>query len=283
MIDPNFWDSEDVSRLSIMERLLLIGLFSNADDYGKGRGNSTTIRSKIFPNDDFSLKDIEKALKNIRKNINVLFYEVENNQYYKFTKWSHWQRVDKPQVSMIPEPSDSENDSENDSYNGSFSDNDSYIDSENDSENDSSLKERKGKEDKGREDRTKINMDAKEIFDFYLTLPLMKHKTLNDSMIKAIESAMKLNNYSVSDCKELLERHSKVVEFSKNDEYKVEKRGLDVFFGQKVFNAKQLICSEYEVGGKYYERYKDKLGENSKTLPPTLRFVEYDLFGKDKK
>lgn len=171
MIDPNFWDSEDVSRLSIMERLLLIGLFSNADDYGKGRGNLTTIRSKIFPNDDFSLKDIEKAIKNIKKNINILFYEVENNQYYKFTKWSHWQRVDKPQPSTIPEPSDSENDSKNDSENDYFSENDSNNCYENDSKNDYRLKEYKGKENNIKE--SEINKFFDSVWDFY---PVKKGK-----------------------------------------------------------------------------------------------------------
>ena len=38
MIDPNIWDSEDFSKLSILGRLLFIGMFSNADDEGRGKG-----------------------------------------------------------------------------------------------------------------------------------------------------------------------------------------------------------------------------------------------------
>ena len=40
MIDPNFWESEDVSRLSLFARLLFIGMISNADDEGRGRALS---------------------------------------------------------------------------------------------------------------------------------------------------------------------------------------------------------------------------------------------------
>ena len=134
MIDPNFWESEDVSKLTYFERLLLIGLFSNADDYGKGRGNPATIRSRIFPNDDIPVKTIENAIDKISELIHINFYIVDENRYYKFINWISWQRVDKPQKSLLPEPhTDSKNNSKNDS------------------ENDSCLKEVKGKEVKRRE------------------------------------------------------------------------------------------------------------------------------------
>lgn len=128
MIDPGFWGSEDVSKLNITERLFLIGLFSNADDHGKGRASSAYLRSIIFPYDDISIDKIEKAIENIQKYINIEFYQVSGSRYYKFTKWCNWQRVDKPQTSQLPDYSESENDSKNDS------------------ENDSCLKEKKGKE-----------------------------------------------------------------------------------------------------------------------------------------
>lgn len=157
MIDPNFWDSEDVSRLTIMERLLLIGLFSNADDYGKGRGKSITIRSKIFPNDDLSIKVVDAALENIKKNINIIFYEVDGNLYYKFTNWCSWQRVDKPQISMIPEPSQTKQEFSQESIAiqsrivQDLITNDSTNESKNESKNHSLLKEDKLREEKLKE------------------------------------------------------------------------------------------------------------------------------------
>lgn len=143
MIDPNIWLSEDVSKLSIFERLLFIGMFSHADDEGRGRASPALLRSLIFPYDDIPLNQIEEGLDNIKERINVVFYEIEGSSYYQFTNWNKWQRVDKPQPSLIPsyeeaiERNNSENDSKNHSKNNS----------ENDSENDSRLKEKNIKED----------------------------------------------------------------------------------------------------------------------------------------
>jgi hypothetical protein len=83
----------------------------------------------------------------------------------------------------------------------------------------------------------------------------MKHKAFTSAMRDAISKAMKDNKYTIEDCKLLLERHKMVVDITMNTQFPVKARGLDVFFGQKVYNAKHLICSEYEDGGKYYELY----------------------------
>jgi hypothetical protein len=104
MIDPNIWTSEDVSKLTITERLFLIGLFSNADDYGKGKASPVFLRSTIFPYDDIPATEMVAALENISKVINITIYEVGGSKYYKFINWNKWQRVDHPQDSVIPEP-----------------------------------------------------------------------------------------------------------------------------------------------------------------------------------
>lgn len=104
MIDPNIWSSEDMSKLTIRQRLLVIGLFSNADDYGKGKAKATYIRSIVFPYDDIPVLEIIDDLETIRATISIEFYEVEGNSYYKFLNWEKWQTVQKPQSSIIPEP-----------------------------------------------------------------------------------------------------------------------------------------------------------------------------------
>ena len=135
MIDPNFWESEDVSKLTIRQRLLLIGLFSNADDEGKIRGNPAFVRSAVFRYDDFTLSDIEQDLNMIESIGSIEQYDVCGSRYIRLVNWKKFQRVDKPQPSVIPNPV--RNDSENDSENGS--------------DTDSCLKEEKGKEVKGEE------------------------------------------------------------------------------------------------------------------------------------
>jgi hypothetical protein len=104
MIDPNIWSSEDMSKLTLRQRLLVIGLFSNADDYGKGKAKATYVRSMVFPYDDITVREIEADLQTIHDIIAVQLYDIEGNSYYKFLNWEKWQTVQKPQSSMIPEP-----------------------------------------------------------------------------------------------------------------------------------------------------------------------------------
>lgn len=49
MIDPNIWQSEDFSKLSTLGKLVFIGLFSLADDEGRGRCNPVFLKSTLFP------------------------------------------------------------------------------------------------------------------------------------------------------------------------------------------------------------------------------------------
>ena len=119
MISPNFWQSENVSKLSIPARLLLVGMISNADDYGRGRATPAFLKSICFTYDNVSIRLIKNYLKMIYANISVIEYQVNGSAYYMFTKWTDFQRVDKPQPSSIPPPvsTDSQNDSENGSQN----------------------------------------------------------------------------------------------------------------------------------------------------------------------
>lgn len=109
------------------------------------------------------------------------------------------------------------------------------------------------------------------VFDHYMTLDLKRHRTYTNDMQKAIETAMKNNKYDEEYCKTLLDRHKQVVEATKNTDYPVKERGLAEFFGQKVYGAKHLICSEYEEGGKYYEDYINK-EQNGAMQTPVKKF-----------
>jgi Replication initiation and membrane attachment protein (DnaB). len=148
MIDPNFWGSEDVSRLSPLARLLLVGMISNADDEGRGRGNPAYLRSTVFPYDEMPSSDIADMLSEISRWINVALYTLNNQQYYAFVNWTKWQRVDKPQKSIIPAPENAH----------------SKNDSKNESENDSSPKEKKEREAKlskeNEEEDARANADS---------------------------------------------------------------------------------------------------------------------------
>jgi len=104
MIDPNFWQSEDVSKLTVFARYFFIGMMSNADDEGKGIANANYLKSIIFPYDDMRVAEVDKALSEISHNTSVQIYVFKGKRYYKFNNWSKWQKVDHPIKSIIPDP-----------------------------------------------------------------------------------------------------------------------------------------------------------------------------------
>ena len=104
MIDPCIWESEDFAKLSFFARLVWIGLFSNADDAGRGKGNSAYIKSQIFAYDDkLTVKEIDNALAEIEKIMSVRFYEVDGKRYYQLENWHKFQTINRPTPSQIPE------------------------------------------------------------------------------------------------------------------------------------------------------------------------------------
>lgn len=107
MIDPSIWQSEDFSKLSYFSRLVFIGLFSNADDEGRGRANPAFLKSAIFPYDDgLRVADIEKSLNEIAAHMSTTFYTHDEKEYYTFDHWADWQKIDRATQSKFPAPED---------------------------------------------------------------------------------------------------------------------------------------------------------------------------------
>jgi len=105
MIAPEIWESEDFASLSLLARLLFIGLFSNADDEGRGRAKAAFLKSRIFPYDEnIRISDITKACGEIARHTSIVFYEHDENEYYSFKNWCVWQSISRPTPSRIPPP-----------------------------------------------------------------------------------------------------------------------------------------------------------------------------------
>lgn len=104
MIDPNIWESEDFNSLSDMERLLFIGMFSLADDEGRGRASSNYLKVKIFPYDNRNDEEIEHGIMHISDKMSVTLYMVGDKRYYQLDHWKEWQTIQKPKPSKIPSP-----------------------------------------------------------------------------------------------------------------------------------------------------------------------------------
>lgn len=104
MIDPNIWQSEDFGRLSTLAKLVFIGLFSLADDEGRGRCNPVYLKSTLFPYEEgIRSADVDKTLSEISSNMSVIFYSCDGSSYYSLYNWNTWQKIDRPSESKIPE------------------------------------------------------------------------------------------------------------------------------------------------------------------------------------
>lgn len=104
MIDPNIWQSEDFSKLSTLAKLVFIGLFSLADDEGRGRCNPVYLKSTLFPYEEgIRSADIDKTLSEISSNMSVIFYSYNGSNYYSLYNWNTWQKIDRPSESKILE------------------------------------------------------------------------------------------------------------------------------------------------------------------------------------
>lgn len=110
MIAPEIWQSEDFGELSVLARIVFIGLFSMADDEGKGRAKAIYVKSILFPYDEnIRVADIDKTLEEIGSKMSVTFFIHNENKYYRLDNWKKWQSIDKPQPSKIPDPIFAEN------------------------------------------------------------------------------------------------------------------------------------------------------------------------------
>ena len=104
MIDPDIWQDEKVAKLDLLGRLILVGIITIANDYGKMRGNAGYIKNNIMPFDKTPLSDIEKSIKTIYKLGIVLCYEINNERFIKLKNWDKYQTLHHPAKDTIPEP-----------------------------------------------------------------------------------------------------------------------------------------------------------------------------------
>lgn len=108
MLSPEIWDSESFGSLSVLGKIIWIGLISQADDEGIGKAKPSYIKAKLFPfNDEMRVVDVEATLAELASKVSVTFYEVEGMQLYSLDNWLSWQKIDKPTKSKLKKPHES--------------------------------------------------------------------------------------------------------------------------------------------------------------------------------
>ena len=107
MIDPGFWTSYHCKRLTLRQRLLFLGLISNADDDGKLKGDGVYIRSVVFPYDEINKETIETDLQALVNEKMIKCYSVADadDKYIKIRKWLNHQTIRKDRYveSVLPD------------------------------------------------------------------------------------------------------------------------------------------------------------------------------------
>jgi hypothetical protein len=104
MIDPKFWTDEKLGTLSVYERLLFMGLISNADDKGRLPGHPKIVKGTVFPYDSISEKRMLEMIRSLHDSGLIVCYEANGQQYIYVVNFLKHQYIKKPQESSYPEP-----------------------------------------------------------------------------------------------------------------------------------------------------------------------------------
>jgi hypothetical protein len=105
-IKPDFWTNEKVLGLTPLARLMFIGMWNFADDYGRMDYAPLSIKARIFPTDAaISVADVKDMLTELSSQGLIVVYSAKDREYLEVTGWEH-QRIDKRQPSKIPGPFD---------------------------------------------------------------------------------------------------------------------------------------------------------------------------------
>jgi len=107
-IYPEFFESSDVGALPLPCRLLFIGLFTLADDHGRGRASPARLRGAVFPYDlDITDQDVHSWLGRIRlqnpEDPMVRTYTIRGARFYWLPKWVDYQTPKHVKASRLPE------------------------------------------------------------------------------------------------------------------------------------------------------------------------------------
>lgn len=108
-IKPEFWDDEKVGSLDPVDRLLFIGLWSMADDYGNGHGALAKVAGSLFAYDlerdpVETLARVSRGLASLSDAGFVTLYEVNGQRYFHVQGWSKHQKIDRPSKPRVPAP-----------------------------------------------------------------------------------------------------------------------------------------------------------------------------------
>jgi hypothetical protein len=93
IIPSDIWTWEAVIDCAAMTRLLFIGLWSFADDFGVQPLRPRTIRMQVFPDDTIENDSVRAMIDELAARKLVRVYEAEGQEYVEVVDWAQFQRV----------------------------------------------------------------------------------------------------------------------------------------------------------------------------------------------
>jgi len=98
-IKPEFWTDEKVIECSLNARLLFIGIWNFADDYGNIQNSPKQIKLKILPSDSI---DIIPLIKELATHGLLTEYSVDSQTYLHISGFDKHQVVNRPSHPQCP-------------------------------------------------------------------------------------------------------------------------------------------------------------------------------------
>lgn len=99
---PDFWTDPKVVSMSMSARMLLLGIFSFADDAGRMEHNALRLKMQVFPAEPFTAHEIEKMVGEMLNQALIELYVIDDRTYLQVCRWAEWQKIEKPTASRIP-------------------------------------------------------------------------------------------------------------------------------------------------------------------------------------
>lgn len=110
-VKPEFFRSATIGKLKRDTRLLFIGMWTEADDHGRGLAEPRHLAGSLFPFDrdvterkvKASLRELETVVCSDGKRGLIILYEANGSTYYAIRSWWH-QKVNRPGGPRYPDP-----------------------------------------------------------------------------------------------------------------------------------------------------------------------------------
>lgn len=104
-IKPSFFTSLTITELPLSARLTFIGLWTYADDEGRGVDDPRLVKAEVWPlDDDMTARKIDRDLARLAADGLIIRYQVGGRRFLQITNWGEHQRVNRPTPSKHPAP-----------------------------------------------------------------------------------------------------------------------------------------------------------------------------------